>query len=328
MKAAKTSISIQYPNTDLRLGDGEDTQFTDRSVHAGETGTTMRIIVTGGNSGVGKATAGTLAAAGHSVVIACRTIPKAERAAAQMAGDVEVRHLDLADLRSVRTFADSVDSVDVLVNNAGVLSPSLPRTADGFEAHMGINHLGHFALTCLLGNKITDRVISVVSASYVFGRLRLDDLNCHDCQRSMWGAYADSKLAIMLFVDELARRGVRAYVADPGGGDTDIVRDASGWFRWMVEHEALPFLAQDPSVAARSTIQAATTDLPSGTYIAPRFKLIGKPRVTRRHKKARDPVMARRLWELSAELTGCDWTLHPHHADAKPGSSEGRYGRD
>jgi NAD(P)-dependent dehydrogenase (short-subunit alcohol dehydrogenase family) len=192
----------------------------------------MRIIVTGGNSGIGKATAAALAAAGHSVVIACRTIPKAEQAAAEMAGDVEVCHLDLADLTSVRKFADSVESVDVLVNNAGVMGQSLPRTADGFEAHMGTNYLGHFALTCLLGNKIKDRVISVGSASYVFGRIRLDDLSRHARKRSMWPAYADSKLAIMLFVDELARRGVRAYVADPGGGDTDItapVCGAGGW---------------------------------------------------------------------------------------------------
>ena len=74
----------------------------------------------------------------------------------------------------------------------------------------------------------------------------------------------------------------------------------------------LQFLAQDPRLAARSTIQAVATDLPSGTYIAPRFlKLLGTPKVTKPGKKARDPVMARRLWELSAELTGCDWTVHP-----------------
>ena len=137
----------------------------------------MRIIVTGGNSGVGKATAAALAAAGHSVLIACRTIPKAERAAAEMSGDIEVRHVDLADLSSVRAFADSVETVDVLVNNAGVLGLPLTRTADGFEAHLGTNHLGHFALTCQLGDKITDRVISVSSALYVFGRIHLDDLN-------------------------------------------------------------------------------------------------------------------------------------------------------
>jgi NAD(P)-dependent dehydrogenase (short-subunit alcohol dehydrogenase family) len=195
----------------------------------------MRIIVTGGNSGIGKATAAMLAAAGHSVVIACRTIPKAEQAAAEMAGNVEVCHLDLADLTSVRKFADSVETVDVLVNNAGVMSQTLPHTADGFEPHMGTNFLGHFALTCLLGNKIKDRVISVGSASYTFGRIRLDDLNRQARKRSMFPAYADSKLAIMLFVDELARRGVRAYVADPGSTDTDITRDSTGMWGWWVE---------------------------------------------------------------------------------------------
>jgi len=272
----------------------------------------LRIIVTGGNSGIGKATAGALAAAGHSVTIACRTIPKAEQAAAEMAGNVEVRHLDLADLTAVRRFADSVDSVDVLVNNAGVMGQSLPRTADGFEAHMGTNYLGHFALTCLLGNKITNRVISVGSASYAFGRIRLDDLNCHARERGMWAAYANSKLAITLFVNELARRGVRAYVADPGGADTDIVRGAKGLWRWWIELNPTPFLAQAPHLAARSTISALTTNEPSGTYIAPRFfKLIGEPKVTKTRRKARDPVMARRLWQLSAELTGCDWTVHP-----------------
>src|SRR4029077_7201074 len=154
---------------------------------------------TGGNSGIGKATAAALAVAGHSVVIACRTLPKAEQAAAEMAGDVEVCHLDLADLTSVRRFADSVESVDVLVNNAGVLGPPQPRTADGFEAHMGTNYLGHFALTCLLGNKITDRVIALGSANYSFGHIRLDDLNCHARKSSIWDAYADSKLANMHF---------------------------------------------------------------------------------------------------------------------------------
>jgi NAD(P)-dependent dehydrogenase (short-subunit alcohol dehydrogenase family) len=272
----------------------------------------MRIIVTGGNSGVGKATAGALAAAGHSVLIACRTIPKAEQAAAEMTGDVEIRHLDLADLASVRRFADSVDSVDVLVNNAGVLGPAQARTADGFEAHMGINYLGHFALTCLLGNKITDRVISVGSANYVFGKIHLDDLNCHARRYSMWSAYAESKLAIMLFVDELARRGVRAYVADPGGAGTDITRDSTGLWGWTVEHNVLWFLAQSTlDDAIRSTIQAVTTDLPSGTYFAPRFKLRGEHRATKPRRKARDADMSRRLWELSAELTGCDWTVHP-----------------
>src|SRR6478752_6026455 len=188
----------------------------------------MRVIITGGNSGVGKATATALAAQGHSVVIACRTIDKGRQAAAEMPGDVEVRALDLADLASVRTFADSVEAVDVLVNNAGVMGMPLTRTVDGFEAHMGTNHLGHFALTCLLGEKIKDRVVSVVSTNYAFGRLHLEDLNWNHRRYSSMVAYAESKLAIMLFINELARRGIRAYAANPGQAATDITRYSTG----------------------------------------------------------------------------------------------------
>ena len=116
----------------------------------------------------------------------------------------------------MRAFADSVETVDVLVNNAGVMDLPLTRTVDGFEAHMGTNHLGHFALTCLLGDKIKDRVISVASAMYLFGRIHFDDLNWHTRRYSTTAAYSESKLANLLFVLELANRGVRAYASDPG----------------------------------------------------------------------------------------------------------------
>ncbi|ODQ84607.1 SDR family NAD(P)-dependent oxidoreductase [Mycolicibacterium holsaticum] len=262
----------------------------------------MQVIVTGANSGVGKATAAALAAQGHSVVIACRTVAKGEQAAAEMAGDVEVRHLDLADLASVRAFADSVKSVDVLVNNAGVMGLPLTRTADGFEAHFGTNHLGHFALTCLLGDRITDRVISVTSATYLFCKLHLDDLNWHHRKYSKWSAYGESKLANLLFVAQLAARGVRAYATDPGATDTDITRSMG-----MSEHRRMRRLLHTPAQGARATLQAVTTDLPSGTYLAPRFNQFGRPKVTRLRPKAIDPAMARRLWDASVELTGCDW---------------------
>ena len=267
----------------------------------------MRIIVTGGNSGVGRATAAALAASGHSVVIACRSLPKAERAAAEMVGDVEVRHLDLADLASVRTFADSVETVDVLVNNAGVMGLPLTRTADGFEAHIGTNHLGHFALTCLLGDKITDRVISVTSAMYAVGRIHLDDVNWRTRKYSKWMGYAESKLAVMLFVQALASRGVRAYATDPGATDTDIVRHSTGMLGWLARHNTPTFFVHTPAQGARASIQAVTTDLPSGTYLAPRFNQLGRPKATKVRDKARDPAMARALWALSADLCGCDW---------------------
>jgi NAD(P)-dependent dehydrogenase (short-subunit alcohol dehydrogenase family) len=267
----------------------------------------VRIIVTGGNSGVGKETATALAEAGHSVLIAARDIPKSERVAADIAGDVEIAHLDLADLTSVRKFADSVEGVDVLVNNAGVLGLPLTRTADGFETHMGTNYLGHFALTCLLGDRISDRVVSVTSMNHLFARMHLDDLNWHHRKYSKWAAYGQSKLAIMLFTDELARRGVRAIVVDPGGADTNIARYSTGFLGWSANLSWLRNFPQSAKTASRSTVMAVTTDVPAGTYLCPVFKQFGKPRVTKRLNKTRDADAAKRLWQLSAELTECDW---------------------
>jgi NAD(P)-dependent dehydrogenase (short-subunit alcohol dehydrogenase family) len=223
-----------------------------------------------------------------------------------MSGSVEVAQLDLADLASVRAFADSVETVDVLVNNAGVMGLPLTRTADGFEAHMGTNHLGHFALTCLLGDKINDRVISVASAMYLFARIHFDDLNWQTRRYSKNAAYSESKLANLLFVQELANRGVRAYASDPGMTDTGITRNAASRLP-VGERNPVWHILQSPAKGARASLQAVTTDLPSGTCLAPRFNQWGRPRVTGLRKKARDPVAARRLWELSAELTGCDW---------------------
>jgi NAD(P)-dependent dehydrogenase (short-subunit alcohol dehydrogenase family) len=272
----------------------------------------VRIIVTGGNSGVGRATASEMAAAGHEVVIACRTLSKAQEAAASMPGNVEVRELDLADLASVRKFADTVDYVDVLVNNAGVLGLPLTRTADGFEAHMGTNHLGHFALTCLLGDRIRDRVISVASTNYSTARIHFDDLSYHHRKYNPWSAYGESKLANLLFVRELVARGKTAYASDPGMTNTAITREGSGVLQWA-GRVISPHIAQSPADGARSTIQAISTNLPNGTYLAPRGLMHqwGKPKPTELMAKARDADSARRLWELSAELTGCVWQDDP-----------------
>ena len=268
----------------------------------------MRIVITGGNSGVGKATAAAMVAAGHEVVIACRTLSKGRDAARAMSGDVKLVELDLADLASVRKFADAIDYTDVLVNNAGVLGLPLTRTVDGFEAHMGTNHLGHFALTCLLGDRIRDRVVSVASSNYALARMHFDDLNWHHRRYSPFGAYNESKLANMLFVRELVQRGRTAYISDPGMTNTDIARDGFAALEWSGRVLG-PRIGQTPEQGARSTIQAISTDLPNGTYIAPRGLLHqwGRPKATKLAAKARDARDARRLWEISAELTGCDW---------------------
>jgi NAD(P)-dependent dehydrogenase (short-subunit alcohol dehydrogenase family) len=171
---------------------------------------------------------------------------------------------------------------------------------------MGTNHLGHFALTCLLGDKMKDRVISVASAMYHVAGIHFDDLNWHARRYSKTAAYSESKLANLLFVHELASRGIRAYASDPRMTDTGITRDIAAGIP-MAERSPVWRLLHTPAQGARASLQALTTDLPSGTYLAPRFNQWGRPRVTGLRKKARDPVVARRLWELSAELTGCDW---------------------
>jgi NAD(P)-dependent dehydrogenase (short-subunit alcohol dehydrogenase family) len=175
-----------------------------------------------------------------------------------LSGDVEVAPLDLADLASVRAFANSVETVDVLVNNAGVMGLPLTRTADGFEAHMGINHLGHFALTCLLGDKIKDRVVSVASAMYLFARIHFDDLNWQTHRYSAMTAYAESKLANLLFVRELASRGIRAYASDPGMTDTGITRSTAAGLP-IGERNPVWHILQSPAQGARASLQAVTT---------------------------------------------------------------------
>ena len=163
-------------------------------------------VVTGANSGLGEQTARALAARGGTVVLACRNVEKGAAAAARMGGDVSVRQLDLADLASVRAFAEQTGQFDVLVNNAGVMAIPLRRTADGFEMQLGTNFLGHFALTVLLLPSITDRVVTVSSNAHRWGRVHIDDLNWERRRYRRWLAYGQSKLADLMFAYELDRR--------------------------------------------------------------------------------------------------------------------------
>src|SRR6201993_4188315 len=180
------------------------------------------VIVTGANSGLGEVTARELARVGAKTILAVRNTAKGDEAAAGMTGDVEVRKLDLQDLASVRAFADAVDGVDVLVNNAGIMAVPYAQTVDGFESQIGTNHLGHFALTNLLLPKVIDRVVTVSSVMHRIGRISLDDLNWKTRRYSAWPAYGQSKLANLLFTSELQRRldtvgsSMRALAAHPG----------------------------------------------------------------------------------------------------------------
>src|SRR3954453_9830005 len=152
-----------------------------------QTGRTF--VVTGANSGIGLVAARELGRAGARVVLAVRDTGKGEQAAASIAGDPEVRRLDLADLASVRAFADGWSGdLDVLINNAGVMAIPQQRTADGFEMQLGTNHLGHFALTNLLLPHLTDRVVTLASGAHRIGNLAVDDLNWERRSYKRWGA--------------------------------------------------------------------------------------------------------------------------------------------
>src|SRR4051812_32930573 len=135
-----------------------------------------RFVVTGASGGIGLETAKVLAGRGACVVLAVRDLDRGRAAAEQMSGDVELGLLDLADLASVRSFAEGIGSIDVLINNAGVLAVPFRTSPDGIELHLATNHLGHFALTNLLLPRLTDRVVVVGSPSHRHGHLDLDDL--------------------------------------------------------------------------------------------------------------------------------------------------------
>jgi NAD(P)-dependent dehydrogenase (short-subunit alcohol dehydrogenase family) len=273
------------------------------------------VIVTGANSGLGEVTARELARVGAKVILAVRNTDKGTQAAATMAGNVEVRKLDLQDLASVRTFADGVDGADVLVNNAGIMAVPYAQTVDGFESQVGTNHLGHFALTNLLLPKITDRVVTVSSMFHWMGRVNLKDLNWKARPYSAWGAYSQSKLANLIFTSELQRRAaaagssVLALAAHPGYSETNLQGHSAGRISGALMNVGNRLMATDAAFGARQTLYAASQDLPGDTYIGPRFGQFGRTQAVGRSPRARDAKKAAALWELSEQLTGTEFAL-------------------
>jgi NAD(P)-dependent dehydrogenase (short-subunit alcohol dehydrogenase family) len=271
------------------------------------------VIVTGANSGIGQAAARALAGAGARVVSAVRDTEKGKAAAAAMPGLTEVRELDLASLDSVRAFAAGWDGpIDLLINNAGVSGPSLSRTADGFESKFGTNHLRHFALTNLLLEYITGRVVTVASQAERFARLDFDDLNWERRPYAPSRAYNDSKLANLLFTAELQRRltaagsDVLANAAHPGLVATNIYHHDGprrpSDFLWAV---AIRLLAQDAEHGALPVLYAAVADVPGNSFAGPSHlaHMRGAPELIARSAAAQDPDLARRLWTVSEQLT-------------------------
>lgn len=274
------------------------------------------VIVTGANSGLGAVTARELARVGARVVLAVRNTAKGEAAAANMPGDVQVRALDLADLSSVRRFADGVEGVDVLVNNAGIMAVPYALTVDGFESQIGTNHLGHFALTNLLLPKLTDRVVTVSSFAHLFGYLSLKDLNWKSRPYSAWLAYGQSKLANLLFTSELQRRltaigsPLRAVAAHPGYSNTNL----QGHTGHRIGDAVMlaignRFLATDADFGARQTLYAASQDVSGNTFIGPRFGSFGRTQPVGRSPLAKRGRTAAALWQLSAQLTDVEFPV-------------------
>jgi NAD(P)-dependent dehydrogenase (short-subunit alcohol dehydrogenase family) len=275
-------------------------------------------IITGANSGIGLITARELARAGARVVLAVRDPARGEKAAATITGEREVRSLDLSDLASVRSFAGEwTENLDVLVNNAGVMAPPESRTKDGFELQVGTNHLGHFVLTNLLLPRIRDRVVTVSSNAHRIGKIDLDDLNWEKRSYSRWPAYGQSKLANLLFTSELQRRldqagsSVQALAAHPGYAATNLQSHTQSFIQGTVMKVSNRLVAQSDEMGALPTLYAATEDIPGNSYVGPDGfrERRGHPTLVGRSGAARDADTARRLWELSEELTGVSFPL-------------------
>ena len=281
--------------------------------------TSRTILVTGANSGLGLRSAQALAARGARVVLACRNAEKAARALAEVAAGAtgpapEVVALDLADLDSVRAAADEVagrvESLDVLMNNAGVMATPKGRTPQGFETQLGTNHLGHFALTGLLlpllQRAAAPRVISTSSQAHRMGRMRWDDLQW-ERGYERWRAYGQSKLANLLFMRELARRapGIISAAAHPGWAATHL-QSGEGVTKRLSALGNRVF-AQSDAMGALPQLYAATMpDVRSGDYFGPdgMFERAGHPTRVGMTAAARSDADAARLWEVSEQLTG------------------------
>ena len=277
------------------------------------------VIVTGGNSGIGLEAARAFAARRARVILAVRDEPKGRAAAATIAGTIEVRRLDLADLASVRAFAAGwTGDIHILVNNGGILVPPFGLTTDGFELQFGTNHLGHFALTNLLLPHITGRVVTVASSAHRSGRIDFDDLNWSTRRYGGGsGAYGQSKLANLLFTLELQRRleasgsGVIATAAHPGMAATNLGSSSGNPLLNVVARLVVRLFAQDAAAGAAPTLFAATEPIPGGSYAGPsrRREMVGPPRLVGRSSAASDRVAAARLWTACEELTGVRYPL-------------------
>jgi NAD(P)-dependent dehydrogenase (short-subunit alcohol dehydrogenase family) len=281
-------------------------------------------VITGANTGLGFETAKALAAKGAHVVIAVRDTGKGKQAAAQMSGDVTVQELDLTSLASIREAAEALrtgnDTIDLLINNAGVMTTPKGTTKDGFELQFGTNHLGHFALTGLLLDAILDvpgsRIVTVSSNGHKMGgAIHFDDLQWERSYSRM-GAYTQSKLANLLFTYELQRRlaprgKTIAVAAHPGTSSTELARNVPTVLQRAFQVVS-PLIAQSPAGGALPSLRAATDPgVLGGQYYGPDGigQQKGAPVVVASSDQSYDIGLQRRLWAVSEELTGVTFAV-------------------
>jgi NAD(P)-dependent dehydrogenase (short-subunit alcohol dehydrogenase family) len=299
------------------MRNGQDGKWTEADVPA-QRGRTA--VITGANTGLGFETARVLAARGAQVVLACRDLGRAKEATARIAGDVQPVRLDLASLASVREAAEEIGPVDLLINNAGVMMTPFGRTADGFELQLGVNHLGHFALTGLLLERMLgregSRVVTVSSNGHKSGRIDFGDLQSQRRYRRM-AAYYQSKLANLMFTYELQRRlaaaraRTQALAAHPGKARTELTRYLPGWMRLEDLVLEQP-LGQNAAMGALATLRAAADPhARGGEYYGPggRGEVRGYPRLVASSERARDIDAQQRLWRESERLTGVSYPV-------------------
>ncbi|GAA4533677.1 SDR family NAD(P)-dependent oxidoreductase [Mycobacterium paraffinicum] len=284
-------------------------------------------VITGANTGLGYETAAALADHGARVVLAVRDLDKGKDAAARITArsphaEVALQELDLTSLDSVRAAAEQLkadyDRVDLLINNAGVMFTPKATTKDGFELQFGTNHLGHFALTGLLLDRLLpvagSRVMTVSSQGHRFGRIRFDDLQW-ERRYSRVGAYGQAKLANLLFTYELQRRlaprgTTSAVAAHPGGSRTELTRNLPalvGALTSVVEP-----LFQGADMGALPTLRAATDPgVLGGQYYGPDGfgEQRGYPKLVTSNGRSHDVDAQRRLWAVSEELTGVTYPV-------------------
>lgn len=291
-------------------------------------------LITGANSGLGYETALALAGKGAQVIMACRSLAKGNEARQHVRAQfpdasVEVMQLDLGSLTSVRqfakTFTDRYNRLDMLINNAGIMAPPRQETADGFEAQFGINHLGHFALTGLLIETITQtpasRIVNVSSSAQYMGKINFDDLQ-HTRSYSRYLVYSQSKLANVLFTFELQRRLEQAgfdtisVVTHPGFSSTHLQINTANATGSKLERFTygvmMPSVAQSQAQGALPQLYAATVPgVKGGEHFGPDgfLQMRGYPTRHRAARAAYNAADAKKLWEVSERLTGVEYTI-------------------